>query len=131
MKPISLEYAMRLAGYEGAVEDGIVYAVNNGSTFPLIRQSVGVIPQYEIRRRCVHDGTLSHSLDLILTAFSPLLSGTTFFKKEPAERGMLPCYTIGDMVIREVKEYKKPEHFTWPTMCEEVIIPVRVEWRFQ
>ena len=125
----TLQEATKLFGTD--IGDGNVMADCDGTSFTLIRQASSAIFQYHIIRRGVHEGTLLFTHDLIRSAMLPLLRAESYWAKEVPEQGMLPEYIIGDIVLREVQEYVKPERFTWPTMCEEVIIPVRADWRYR
>lgn len=95
----------------------------------MLKQDVNVDHTYSIIRSCVHDGTLLFTHQLIASAFKLLLEGRSFDKRSPPKDGQLPYYTIGRIDLSEREEYTKPEHMTWPTMCEEITIPVKVEWR--
>lgn len=89
----------------------------------------GVDPQYEIRRQATHDGTRLFSVDLMRTAFFPLLAKMSYYipMGDPPE-GMEPRYTIG-----RVKRFAVFGLFSVPAgtiygMRERVVIPVRVKF---
>ena len=94
-----------------------------------IIQDKGVDCQYIISRKLVHDGTLAFTQDLVCSAMSPLLQQVSIEKGYEPKEGEVPHYTIGKIELNQITEYDKPEHMKWPTVCEEITIPVKVEWR--
>ena len=100
----------------------------DGVDFTLIKQDKNEQGTYEIVRRAVHDGTLHFTHELIAKAITPLLNGTSCDPCRKPTVNEIPMYTIGKIMLHEVHDYEKPERFTWPTMCEEVVIPVSVEY---
>lgn len=133
MREISIVEALKIIGVNiGAntsnEEDVTITSSVAGTDFTLLKQDRNEEGTYKIIRRAVHDGTLAFTYQLIAKALMPLLNGTSCDKRRHPMPDEIPMYTIGKIMLHEVHDYVKPERFTWPTMCEEVVIPVRVEY---
>lgn len=97
----------------------------NGGT---LRQDIATQEQYKITKRCIHDGTLVFTHELIRSAMLPLWRQTSAQEGFIPEEGDIPHYTIGKIELNNIQEYDKPQRMTWPTTCEEISIPVSVVW---
>ena len=94
-----------------------------------LRQDKSIEGQDRIVKRCIHDGTLSFTHDLIREALLLIWQKRYNLVQVSPEEGTVPHYTIGKIELNRITEYDKPEHMKWPTVCEEITIPVKVEWR--
>lgn len=95
---------------------------------PFITYDPTLKPQYRIIRQQSHDGTQMFTSQMLAQAMEPLLCGTSYYKPEPPEAGMVPRYTVGKIKLAIAYGRVKLPAGEYPGQRERITIPVRVEW---